>query len=106
MMARAAGVTTRSPARRTELLRRVAAAVGTPAARAAIRAFAGSRALVWLIAVYAAFPLYQRGSIAPRLIVPDPSMGHLAAPFGRLNLLFAPLAKWDALWYLKIAQDG
>lgn len=105
-MTPAAGLTTRSPPRRSELLHRAAAAVRTPAARTAIRAFAGTRALVWLIAIYAAFPLYQRGSVAPRLIVPDPSLGHVGAPFGRLNLLFAPLAKWDALWYLRIAQDG
>src|SRR5207248_931991 len=62
VMTPAAGLTTRSPPRRSDLLHRAAAAVRTPAARTAIRAFAGTRALVWLIAIYAAFPLYHRGS--------------------------------------------
>ena len=93
-------------AARPPALRRVRALARTPAARATAGAFCVSRALAFLIATYAAFPLYERGSGVPRLVVPDASLDRLVAPFGRLNLVFAPLAKWDALWYLEIARNG
>ncbi|TMM14381.1 MAG: hypothetical protein E6G00_00665 [Actinobacteria bacterium] len=105
MIARVATVTSRPPGlRRT--LNSARAFARTPPAAAAMRVFAVSRTAVFLIAFYAALPLYQRGTGVPRLIVPDASLDRLVAPFGRLNLVFAPLAKWDALWYLKIAHDG
>ena len=70
--------------------------------RDALGAFALSRALVWGVAVVAALVLpvaEERGD--------EPYQREVAQPFGEpLDSLFGPLARWDAISYLGIADDG
>lgn len=75
--------------------------------RAAIRdaalAFLASRALVWLVAVVAA-AVVSPDSGHSALAFDRPELTH---PFGGgLDALFAPLARWDSVWYLSIAHSG
>ncbi len=84
------------------------AALGDPArvraARAALGAFALSRGIVVLVAVLASRNV---DSVTSQHDVP-----RLTHPFGGWSLeglldgLLAPLARWDAVWYLQISQDG
>jgi len=60
-----------------------------------------SRILIWAVGVFALLQLGRRPGWARF----DPA--GLTAPFGELgNLLVAPGARWDSVWYLAIAQDG
>jgi hypothetical protein len=74
------------------------------AVRAAFGAFVLSRGIVGLVAILATRNL---GSVESDHDVP--SVTH---PFGDwplqelLDGVFSPLARWDAVWYLLIAQDG
>src|SRR4051812_10898468 len=82
-------------------------AIARPRVDAALRdaagAFLASRLLVWLVAVAAA-------------AIAGPDGGHSALSFDRpelthpygtgLDALFAPLARWDAVWYLGVAHGG
>jgi Mannosyltransferase (PIG-V) len=71
--------------------------------RLAVRAIVVSRALVWAAGLLAishfALRLGQFTAIDPQ---------HLTEPFrsGLLNDLVAPAARWDAVWYLRIAEHG
>jgi hypothetical protein len=74
------------------------------AARTALGAFLLSRGIVALVAIFASRNL---DSVTSDHDVPD-----LTHPFGGwplerlLDGLLSPLARWDAVWYLLIAQDG
>src|SRR6185436_18681127 len=60
-----------------------------------------SRALVWAVGSMAA-ALWGLGA---RVTLFDP--GAVTRPFGPVgNALAAPLARWDSVWYLAIANDG
>src|SRR4051794_32387550 len=85
--------------------------VGRPGARARIRAAAAgaaaaralvvSRLIVWAAGA-AAFALV---GLSARATIFDP--GSVTRPFGPGgNALVAPLARWDSVWYLAIANDG
>lgn len=67
----------------------------------ALRAVLASRVLVWAGAL-AAIALF--GQPAAAGLDPD----RLTRPFsaGWANLLFAPAARWDSIWYLQIAHSG
>jgi mannosyltransferase PIG-V len=77
---------------------RIRALRRSPAVREALRAFLVSRVLVWGAAVFAVYVLpidrYQSG----RHDIPS-----LTHPLGRA---LGALARWDATWYLSIAQSG
>jgi hypothetical protein len=73
------------------------------AVRDAALAFAASRLLVWLAAVVAAAVASPDGGQSA-LSFDNPALTH---PFGgTLDSLFAPLARWDSVWYLGIAHGG
>ena len=77
------------------------------AERAALRdtlvALVASRLLVWVVAVVAALVASPDGGESARAF-DAPGLTH---PFGGvLDDLFAPLARWDAVWYLSIAHNG
>src|SRR5437764_3731149 len=77
------------------------AAWRSEALRVSWRAFWMSRLLVWAAGVFALLS-FQKAEWAPRF---DPAS--LTAPFGYLgNLLVAPFARWDSVWYLAIAIGG
>ena len=84
------------------------AARGSAAVRDAWQVFLLSRLAVLGVAVLATGALtftFERG-------VREPPLGELLHPFGDwplgglLDTLLTPLARWDAIWYLSIAQDG
>ena len=82
------------PRARTGLLARSATAD-------AWRALWVSRLLVWAAGA-GAVGLW---GLSPRATIFDP--GAVTRPFGALaNALVAPLARWDSVWYLAIANDG
>ena len=74
----------------------------------AFRVLILSRALVWFVAVFAALKLAPSASGNER-IYDQPEYSH---PFDGwplehvLDALFSPLARWDGLHYLTIANDG
>src|SRR5437588_1610150 len=77
------------------------AAWRSEALRVSWRAFWMSRLLVWAAGVFALLS-FQKADWAPRF---DPAS--LTEPFGYLgNLLVAPFARWDSVWYLAIAIGG
>src|SRR3954469_1156021 len=72
------------------------------ALRDALIAFVVSRAFVWVVAVVAVAVLGADAGSASAFGRPE-----LTHPFGEpLDTLFAPLARWDSVWYLGIAHDG
>jgi hypothetical protein len=77
------------------------AALGSEAVRVTWRAFWTSRLLVWGAGVFGLLSI-PKADWAPRF---DPAS--LTAPFGYFgNLLVAPFARWDSVWYLAIAIGG
>src|SRR4051794_1517892 len=73
------------------------------ALRDAAVALVASRLLVWVAAVVAA-AVARPDSGASAQAFDRPELTH---PFGpALDALFAPLARWDAVWYLGIAHSG
>src|SRR3954470_12681377 len=73
------------------------------ALRDALTAFLASRLLVWLVGVLAAAIASPDGAQSA-LSFDRPDLTH---PFGAgLDSLFAPLARWDSVWYLGIAHGG
>jgi mannosyltransferase PIG-V len=75
--------------------------LGDPAVAAAWRALWVSRLLV-LVSGAGAAALW---GLSPRATIFDP--GAVTRPFGPAgNALVAPLARWDSVWYLAIANDG
>ncbi len=85
------------------LTRALARARASEAVRAAWRAFAWSRLAILVVAVFAAL---SAGEAVERKAggfdVPA-----VTAPLGGAgDVLASPLARWDAVWYLSIANDG
>jgi hypothetical protein len=85
------------------LARTLARARASESVRAAGRAFLWSRLAILVVAAFAAL---SAGQIAK----PDPSrfdVPALTAPLGGLgDIVTTPLARWDAVWYLGIANEG
>src|SRR5204862_5568419 len=72
-----------------------------PAVAEGLRALAVSRVLVWAAGASAA----ALWGLSARTTLFDP--GAVTRPFGPAgNALVAPLARWDSVWYLAIANDG
>jgi len=73
------------------------------ATRVTLLAVLGSRLLVWLGAL-SALAIFGRNQLE---FAASDQFG-LSAPFraGWANLLFAPTARWDSVWYLEIAHLG
>lgn len=71
--------------------------------RLAFSAFIWSRTLVYSVALFTALRLGSDESEGAQKF-DDPALTH---PFGGLgDILFSPLARWDAVWFLGIADDG
>jgi hypothetical protein len=84
--------------------RAVAALRGSEALRAAWSVSWSTRAAVLLVAVFAALSFGPAaGGLAERnaATFDEPALTHAAA-----EPLLAPLARWDAAWYLRIADSG
>ena len=83
----------------------VAAAASSDSLRAAWRAFLWSRLAIVAVAVYAGLMVGSGGlpeRNAERFDVPA-----LTHPLGGVgDTLLSPLARWDAVWYLRIAESG
>jgi Mannosyltransferase (PIG-V) len=80
------------------------ASQATPALRAAWRVFWPTRAAVLLVAVFAALSFGPAtGGLAEQNAVKfdTPHLTHALA-----DPLLAPLARWDAVWYLRVAETG
>jgi hypothetical protein len=87
--------------------RRLAWLRESEALRAALRVFTWSRALVLLVAIFAALnfgPSAGGQSERNAAAFDDPALTHAAGGAG--DVLLAPLARWDAVWYLEIAHSG
>jgi hypothetical protein len=77
------------------------------ALRAALRVFTWSRALVLVVAIFAAVNFGPAGgglSARNAATFDDPALTHPLGGAG--DVLLAPLARWDAVWYLEIASQG
>lgn len=69
--------------------------------RVAVLAFAATRLVVWAAGIVAV----QAFGVSDRARDFDPA--GLTSGFGAVgDLLLAPAARWDAVWYLQIAHDG
>jgi len=81
------------------------AAAGSEALRAALRAFLWSRVAILAVAVYAGLTVGTGGIPGRNAARYDaPALTH---PLGGLgDMLLSPLARWDAVWYLSIADSG
>jgi Mannosyltransferase (PIG-V) len=82
----------------------IAAARDSEAFRAAWRVAVSTRAAVLLVAIFAAFSFGPAaGGLARENAgkFDDPSLTHALA-----DPLLAPLARWDSVWYLRIADSG
>lgn len=74
-------------------------------ARAAARAFLWSRAAVFAVAVYAALTVGPGGiGAANERRYDDPALTRPLGGFG--DVVLSPLAHWDAVWFLGIADGG
>jgi hypothetical protein len=81
--------------------RRRAGVLRDPAVVDAATALTVSRLLVWAVGAGAA----ALWGLSARVSLFDP--GAVTRPFGPAgNALVAPLARWDSVWYLAIANDG
>jgi mannosyltransferase PIG-V len=88
--------------------RTLSAARRSDALRTAAGVFALSRVLVLCVAILAAVTLGAPGGkgLGERnaAVYDDPPLTH---PFGQAgDRVFSPLARWDAIWYLEIADSG
>ncbi|MET0762178.1 MAG: mannosyltransferase family protein, partial [Thermoleophilaceae bacterium] len=84
--------------------RAIAAVRGSEALRAAWRVAWTTRAAVFLVAIFAALSFGPAsGGLAREneLKFDEPELTHAFA-----DPLLAPLARWDAAWYLRIADSG
>ena len=82
----------------------IAAVRDSEAFRAALRVAVSTRAAVLLVAVFAALSFGPAsGGLARENAekFDDPSLTHVLA-----DPLLAPLARWDSVWYLRIADSG
>ncbi|MGE5636034.1 MAG: mannosyltransferase family protein [Nocardioidaceae bacterium] len=88
--------------------RAVAAARASDAVRSALAVVLLSRAMVLAVAVFAALSLGPPGAggLGERNAArfDAPALTHPLGGFG--DLLLSPLARWDAVWYLSIADAG
>jgi hypothetical protein len=85
-------------------VRAIAAARDSQALRAALRVAVSTRAAVLLVAVFAALSFGPAsGGLARENAdrFDDPALTHAFA-----DPLLAPLARWDSVWYLRIADSG
>src|SRR5215208_6122097 len=85
-------------------VRAVAAARDSEAFRAALRVAVSTRAAVLLVAIFAALSSGPAsGGLARENAAKfdDPALTHALA-----DPLLAPLARWDSVWYLRIADSG
>ena len=85
-------------------VRAIAAARDSEAFRAALRVVVATRAAVLLVAVFAALSFGPAAGGLARTNAhkfDDPSLTHALA-----DPLLAPLARWDSVWYLRIADSG
>src|SRR5215204_2211654 len=83
---------------------RVAAVRGSEALRAAVRIGVSSRLAVLLVAIFAAFSFGPAsGGLARENAdkFDEPALTHALA-----DPVLAPLARWDSVWYLRIADSG
>ncbi|HZO35740.1 MAG TPA: mannosyltransferase family protein [Solirubrobacteraceae bacterium] len=72
-----------------------------PSVLLAARALLVTRVVLWLVAIAAV----EIAGISARAADFDPE--GLTRPYGELgNLLLAPAARWDSVWFLSIAHDG
>lgn len=72
-----------------------------PSVLLAARALLITRVVLWAVAIAAV----EIAGISSRAADFDPA--GLTRPYGSLgNLLLAPAARWDSVWYLSIARDG
>src|SRR3954453_15050187 len=77
------------------------------ALRAALKVFTVSRALVLVVAIFAALNFGPAtGGLSARnaATFDDPVLTHPVGGAG--DVFLAPLARWDAVWYLEIASSG
>jgi mannosyltransferase PIG-V len=84
--------------------RRVAAVRDSEAVRAAVRIGVSTRLAVLLVAIFAALSFGPAsGGLARENAdkFDDPALTHAIA-----DPLLAPLARWDSVWYLRIANSG
>src|SRR5512132_623613 len=84
--------------------RRVAAVRDSEAFRAAVRIGVSSRLAVLLVAIFAALSFGPAsGGLARENAAKfdEPALTHAVA-----DPLLAPLARWDSVWYLRIADSG
>jgi hypothetical protein len=85
-------------------VRALAAARDSEAFRTALRVAVSTRAAVLLVAVFAALSFGPAtGGLARKNAekFDDPSLTHVLA-----DPVLAPLARWDSVWYLRIADSG
>jgi hypothetical protein len=87
---------------------RTLAGVSTTVLRSdAVRIFVSTRALVAAVAIFAALSFGpSSGGLAARNAAKFdvPALTHPLGGFG--DTLLSPLARWDAVWYLRIADQG
>src|SRR3954454_17831181 len=84
--------------------RAISAARDSEALRAAVRIGASTRVAVLLVAVFAALSFGPAsGGLARENAAKfdDPALTHALA-----DPLLAPLARWDSVWYLRVADSG
>src|SRR5215213_4514502 len=85
-------------------VRAIAAARDSEALRAALRVAVSTRAAVLLVAIFAALssgPSTGGLSAENAVKFDTPHLTHALA-----DPLLAPLARWDAVWYLRVAETG
>ncbi len=83
---------------------RMTAVCSTPGVADAWRAFAWSRLGVLAVALFAALTTTGGVSAANARRFDVPALTH---PFGGVgDLVFSPLARWDSVWFLNIADSG
>src|SRR5215210_8188518 len=85
-------------------VRAIAAARDSEAFRAALRVAVTTRVAVLLVAIFAALSFGPAsGGLARENAdkFDDPALTHALA-----DPLLAPLARWDSVWYLRIADSG
>src|SRR4051812_28795243 len=88
-------------------IRRLSRLRESEALRAALRVFTLSRALVLVVAIFAALNFGPAGgglSGRNAATFDVPALTHSLGGAG--DVLLAPLARWDAPWYLEIAASG
>jgi Mannosyltransferase (PIG-V) len=96
-------VSTRTIALPLSRSRRAKAHALDAATAVAVRAFLGSRLIVWSAGLLALAAFGRKNGVYASM-----DSGHLTAPFrsAAANFVLAPAARWDSAWYLQIAHSG